>query len=251
LPIKKSWRLVVLGAAITASLVSAGPASAVTAPTPPAVAPLEEGSCAHPELSQALSIFGDVNNYALAPGGAFDDPTGWQLAKGASIVQGIQPDGTTGPVLDLPGKSMATSPPMCITSEYPMARLWSRTVAGNDVISFNVQYWDRTAGTWTNPRDNGQFAGMYYWDQGFQWSSYRDWATAMAAYANSQYGQWMKNQGYVDGFRAGWRLSPEMAVTPSVDPGWQQVRFTFLAGGDPKKSRYQVDDFRVDPRASR
>jgi hypothetical protein len=36
-----------------------------------------------------------------------------------------------------------------------------------------------------------------------------------------------------------------MNIQPSNRPGWQQVRFTFLAGGT--KSRFQVNDFWVDP----
>ena len=255
MPIKKTWRPMVVGAVIAASFIPAGSAFAGPAPagatTPPAVAPLDESTCAHPGLSKAFSIFGDQNDYAPAPGGTFDDPTGWQLTKGAKIVQTLQPDGSTGGALELAGKSQATSPPMCITADYPMARLWSRTVSGDDSISFNVQYYDRTTGQWTGLKNNGEFAGPYYWDQGFDWSSYTDWAQAWTVYAASSYGQWTKNAGYVAGVQAGWRLTPDMAVTPSAVTGWQQVRFTFYANGDPRKSKSQIDDFLVDPRASR
>jgi hypothetical protein len=251
LPIKKSWRLVGSVAALAAVLATASPASADIADTPPAVPPLDEAACAHPALSQALSLFGDVNTYGLAPGGMFSDATGWQLSGGAKITSTTQPSGSTGGVLELPGRSQATSPPMCITADYPMARLWSRNVSGKESISFNVQYFDKDTGQWTNPKDNGSFAGSYYWDGGFGWSQYTDEETAWKAYKESPYGQWLKDPGYVKGvFEAAWRLSPEMAVTPSAELGWQQVRFTFVAD-DAKKSRVQVDDFWVDPRASR
>ena len=251
MPIKKSWRPLIAVAAAAAMLVAASPASATVAATPPAVPPLDEAACAHPALSQPMDIFGDFNTYGLAPGGMFNDATGWQLAGGAKIVSTTQSDGTTGSVLELPGKAQATSPPMCITSDYPMSRLWSRNVSGNEAVSFNVQYWDKETGQWTSPKDNGGFAGPYYWTQDFDWSAYSDQETAWGAYMASPYGQWVKNNGIVNGVKAGWRLSREMAVTPSVDPGWQQVRFTLLAGGDAKKSKIQVDGFWVDPRASR
>jgi hypothetical protein len=237
--------------ALAGILFAASPASATVAVTPPAVAPLNSGNCTNGEMSQALQIFGDLNSYTFAPGGQFDSSAGWQLAKGAKIVSTTQPDGTTGGVLELPGGSQATSPPMCITQDYPMARLWSRQTSGNESVSFNVQYYDKFTGQWTTPRDNGDFAGPYYWDQGFDWSSYTDWATAWAAYAASAQGQWLKVAGYVTGVKAGWRLSPEMAITPAVgDPGWQQVRFTFYGNGS-SKNRSQIDSFLVDPRASR
>jgi hypothetical protein len=37
-----------------------------------------------------------------------------------------------------------------------------------------------------------------------------------------------------------------MQIKPANTTGWQQVRFTFIAGG--KTSRFQVDNFLVDPR---
>ena len=238
------------GAAL-ATLAAPGPASATVAQTPPAVPPLNSGNCTHGEMSRALEIFGDLNSYTLAPNGAFDSIAGWQLTKGAKLVSTTQPDGSVGGALELAGGSQATSPPMCITQDYPMARLWSRQTSGNESVSFNVQYYDKFTGQWTTPQDNGEFSGPYYWDQGFDWSSYADWASAWAAYVGTAYGQWTNNPGYVTGVKAGWRLSPEMAVTPAVgDPGWQQVRFTFYANGS-SKHKSQVDTFLVDPRASR
>ncbi len=256
MPIKKSWRFIVSAAALSLSLAIAGPAYAshdtISGPVTPApVSPLDNASCKHPELSQALSIFGDDNTYGLAPGGMFSNAADWQLSNGARIVSTVQPDGSNGGVLELPGKGQATSPVMCITTDYPMARLWSRNTSGNELVSFNVQYWDKHSGQWTALQNNGAFAGPYYWDQGFDWTSYTDWAVAWAEYSNSKYGQWLKNSGFVTGVKAGWRLSPELSVTPNPDdPGWQQVRFTFYGNGS-SKSKSQIDAFWVDPRASR
>ena len=252
MPIKKSWRPLTLAAVIVTSLAAAAPASATVAATPPSVAPFTEDKCVHGQMSRALELFGDDNTYTLAPNGMFDTSGGWQLTRGARIVSTIQPDGSTGNVLELAGGSQATSPVMCITQAYPMARLWSRQVSGEETVSFNVQYLDKKTGLWTSPQDNGDFAGPYYWNQqGFDWSTYTDWTTAWAAYTGSKYGQWTKNAGYMAGVKEGWTLSPEMAVTPNADdPGWQQVRFTFYANGSSKR-KSQVDGFWVDPRASR
>ena len=208
MPIKKSWQVIVLGSAI-AVMATASPALAATAQTPPDVPPIDESTCAHPELTQALLPFGDANLYTLAPGGAFANATGWQLANGATITTTVQPDGTTGGVLNLPGKGQATSPVMCITADYPTARLFVRNLEGGDNVSFNIQYYRN--GAWTKPKDNGGF----------------------------------------DGDKKNWTLSPDMPVTPDVNNlGWQQVRFTLLGGGDNRKLQ-QVDNFWVDPRASR
>ena len=210
MPIKKCWKAVITGSAI--AVLSASPALGA-AETPPAVAPLDESTCAHMPLSQALLPFGDSNLYTLAPGGAFSNAVDWQLAGGASITTSVQPDGTVGGVLDLPGKSQATSPVMCITQDYPMSRIWVRNVTDDEDVRFNVQYWDEEKLEWTKPKENGKFKA--------------------------------DKQG-------NWNLSKELDIKPDdEDPGWQQVRFTLHVQGDPRKHRVQVDNFWVDPRASR
>ena len=193
----------ILCALVGASLGTT-PALAATATAPAPVAALD--SCDAQTMSQPFLAWKDSNLYALAPGGAFDelDGSGWDLQRGASIVSRTQPDGTVGGVLDLPSKSQATSPPVCITSDYPTARLWVRNIVGSEGVYFNVQYLRN--GVWTNPKDNGQFHGA----------------------------------------NRAWTLSNPMNVMPDNVAGWQQVRFTFLAGGN--TSRFQVNDFWIDPR---
>jgi hypothetical protein len=128
------------------------------------------------------------------------------LSGGASVASTTQADGTTGGVLDLPSKAQATSPVMCITSDYPTARLHVRDLKGSEGVFFYVSYLQN--GRWTAPKNTGQFHG----DQ------------------------------------TAWTPSGRMNVQPANTPGWQQVRFTFVAGGT--TSHFQVDDFWVDPRAS-
>jgi hypothetical protein len=61
-------------------------------------------------------------------------------------------------------------------------------------------------------------------------------------------GEWTKpkNTGQFHGEKQGWTLSKPMNVQPRGGFGFQQVRITFSAGG--KNSRFQVNDFWVDPR---
>ena len=61
-------------------------------------------------------------------------------------------------------------------------------------------------------------------------------------------GDWTapKNTGQFHGDKSDWTLSGGMNIQPSSKPGWQQARFTFVAGGT--KSHFQVDDFWVDPK---
>jgi hypothetical protein len=187
------------GATVAVGL-AASPALAATAAVP------SDAACSTPALYQPFAALKDSRFYTMAPGGTFDDPTGggWQLSGGARIVEALQPDGTVAGVLDLPSKAMAVSPTMCITSDYPIARPWVRNLVGAEGVFFYVSY--NTNGTWTSPKNTGQFHGS----------------------------------------QQAWTLSNPMNVQPSNTPGWQQVRFTFIAGGN--TSRFEVNDFWVDPR---
>jgi hypothetical protein len=189
----------VAGLAAVALGLSAGSAhAAVTVSTPTPVDPLS--ACSHGAFSQPLLAFKDKNFYTLAPGGDFEGATSWELSRGASV----KSDATHGGVLDLPSGAQATSPPLCITSDYPKSRMFVRNVAGAEGVSFFVSYLRN--GVWTTPKNTGQFHGA----------------------------------------KSDWTLSGGMNIQPSSAPGWQQARFTFVAGGT--KSRFQVDDFWVDPK---
>src|SRR5579875_892906 len=93
------------------------PAAAPTAAAPAAAASAGTG-CPEPALTQPFA--GDSRWYALAPGESGDDfaGTGWALTGGAKIETETLADGRTGPVLDLPAGSTATSSPMCVDSSY-------------------------------------------------------------------------------------------------------------------------------------
>jgi hypothetical protein len=196
-----------LGIGLTAAGLSLAATPALAAPTAIAPTPASPlSSCDSSALSQPFTGLKDRNWYTLAPGGDFEPETagGWELTGGASITPVVQPDGSVGGVLDLPSKAQASSPVLCITSDFPTARLWVRNVAGSEGVYFHVSYLH--SGMWTNPKNTGQFHGDKH----------------------------------------AWSLSNPINLQPSKSPGWQQVRFTFLAGGT--KSRFQVNDFWVDPK---
>jgi hypothetical protein len=84
--------------------------------------------CPPTTLFQPFS--GDSRWYTMTPGEAPDAfaGTGWLLTGGAKITTQTLADGSTGTVLDLPAGSTALSPPMCVDSTYPLARMETRTL---------------------------------------------------------------------------------------------------------------------------
>ena len=198
-------RLAALTGVVAGALATSSPALADTtlSNSPPA-------SCTNPVLSQVFSSYGDSNQYALVPGGTFDDPSGggWMLSNGATISPSNQPDGKNGGVLNLPSRGLAISPVTCVTAQYPTARMFVKNAAGADSVYVGATYWKN--GSW-----------------------------AMPAYG-----------GAARGNGTSWTLSNDLDVSPDINiAGWQYVRFILYGGG--YGGRFQVDDFWVDPRASR
>jgi hypothetical protein len=191
-----------LAAAVLA--LFATPALAVTVTAPAPADPLD--NCSSPDLSQPFTAFKDRNYYTLAPGGDFanDDSSDWTLTGGAQVLDTGQADGSDGGVLDLPSGSQAVSPVMCVSVDYPTARLGVRNLQGAEGVFFFVSYYKN--GFWSAPKNTGQFHG-----------SHDDWT-----------------------------VSNPMNLQPTKTSGWQQVRFILVPGG--RSSRFQVDDFWVDPR---
>jgi hypothetical protein len=185
------------------SVLAVSPALAKSSTT---TQPVDTSACSDPQLSQPFLSAGDANWYTLAPGESADslDATGWTLSGGAQV-HGVQlDDGTTGSVLDLPSGASATTPPMCVSSDFPTARTMVRDVTGDEGIHIAVAY----AGTKTESKP--------------------------------------KDVGQVRGKGGDWTLSDPFNVHPGNVPGWQLVRFSFVAGG--KSSDFQIYDFYVDPR---
>jgi hypothetical protein len=120
--------------------------------------PVDTSSCVAPILSQAFSEWGDHNWYFLAPGQSATgfNAAGWTLSGGARLVTTTLQDGSTGTVLDLPSGASATSPMICIATNYPLAKSLVRSVSGPPGIGFTVKYLATGNSKSTNvPSNNG------------------------------------------------------------------------------------------------
>jgi hypothetical protein len=158
-----SCRMLSLASALGLILtgLAAPTANAATSPLQALIdTPTSVAACVQPALSQPFAAASDTNYYALMPGESPDDfaATGWTLERGAKILTETLADGTTGSVLDLPSGSIAISPPMCVTSQYPTARTEIQDVAGAEGVFFYESY-ASTSG-WGVPKNTGQVHGQ-------------------------------------------------------------------------------------------
>jgi hypothetical protein len=138
-----------LASALALAFCGNGAGSALAAEAAP-----DTSSCAEPELFQPFLWSQDSGFYTLVPGQdeAGFNGEGWTLSGGAKVVS----DGGRN-LLDLPSGSKALSPTICVTSEYPRARMMVRNVVGSEGVFFYVSY----AGTptWSKPKNTGQVHG--------------------------------------------------------------------------------------------
>ncbi len=118
------------GSIVSATVHAASSAVAAVDAADPTIG--STADCSTPALSQPFAIYGDFDEYAPVPGQASDDfaGTGWTLAGGATVSTSILADAMFGPVLALPSGSVAVSPPMCVRSDYPTARMMVDDAAG-------------------------------------------------------------------------------------------------------------------------
>lgn len=126
----------------------------------PAMADLSAASCSMPALTTPFLSWGDQSSYALAPGESPNQFTGagWSLTGGASVLSTQLADGARGTVLNLPSGSSASSPSMCVNTDFPVARTMVRNVSGGEGVQFYVAY--QGTNTWTNPQNTGQVHGQ-------------------------------------------------------------------------------------------
>ncbi len=161
-------------ATILLCLMAASALAATPAPPPPEakVEPpklpppnvnSELAVCAGQAFSQPFEALHDDGYYTLVEGSEFDESAeGWQLTGGAQIVAD-GPVGSSGHSLDLPAGAEAISPSVCVTLQYPTARVWVRNVVGGGGLAVSLAY----AGTKTEeqPQNVGQVHG-----QGNDWT---------------------------------------------------------------------------------
>jgi hypothetical protein len=88
-------------------------------------------ACSYSGAEPVFSPWGDQRNYVLAPDGGFEaEGSGWQLNRGATVVDGNESYYLNGAEdsksLSLPAGSSAVSPPVCMAIDTPSFRLVAR-----------------------------------------------------------------------------------------------------------------------------
>jgi hypothetical protein len=171
--------------------------------------------CPGQTFAQPFMGIGDSNYYTLVQGSEFNAPSeGWELLGSAKLVTGPRPDGSAGSALNLPSGSVAISPPVCVTLQYPTARIWTRGSEGDRNLVVAVAY--ANTKTMSKPKVLG----------------------AITPASNPQSGQ-----------QTAWSLSAPFNVQPELGgtvEAARQVRFVFSAGKG--HSDTQLYGLFVDPR---
>jgi len=194
---------------LAAALVSCVAVCGLTAGAASAASTTVAATCPGQTFSQVFAPFGDTNLYTLVPGGEFNSPSeGWTLYNGARIISSARPNGSIGGVLDLPSGSMAVSPGVCVTLQYPSARVWVRDVKGSEGVSVSVAY-PGTRLTVTSPQNVGQVR-----------SPQTSWALPNA-----------------------FNVQPQIA---GMTEGTREAKFVFTASG--RCTEVQLSGLYVDPR---
>ncbi len=121
--------------------------------------------CPGQTFYQPFLAFGDADYYTLVENSEFDEGSGgWSLRNGAELIEGADPDGSSGGALELAPGAVAVSPPVCVTLQYPTARAWVRTVEGGSGLGVGVFYTGSRYGPAAADR-----VGRLGSDQGDEW----------------------------------------------------------------------------------
>jgi hypothetical protein len=88
-------------------------------------------ACSYSGAKTVFGPWGDQRNYVLAPDGGFEaGGSGWQLNRGAAVVEGNESyylnNAGDSRSLFLPARSSAVSPPVCMAIDTPSFRLVAR-----------------------------------------------------------------------------------------------------------------------------
>jgi hypothetical protein len=100
-------------------------------------------ACSYSGAEQVFSSWGDQHNYVLAPDGGFEaGGSGWQLSRGATVVEGNESyylnDAGDSRSLSLPAGSSAVSPAVCMALDTTSFRLVARNT-GNPSSQLRVE----------------------------------------------------------------------------------------------------------------
>jgi len=88
-------------------------------------------ACSYSGAQSVFSPWGDQRSYVLGPDGGFEaGGSGWQLSRGAAVIDGNESYYLNGAgddsSLSLPSGSSAVSPPVCMAIDTPSFRLFAR-----------------------------------------------------------------------------------------------------------------------------
>ena len=133
--------LTALGLLFLAAPLSAG-AARPPVPGPPDLASDPGPLCADQAFEQVFLNWNDLRSYTLAPNGSFESGLdGWIVSDGVEVRQHLNSflldPGTS--ALFMPPKSTAISPPICVTSDYPAARLFGKTLTSRNAAALRVK----------------------------------------------------------------------------------------------------------------
>ena len=179
--------------------------AAPTAAAAPAPPPLDTSWCEHPDLTQPFLEWGDQLHYVLAPG--------------------QRPDNFSGQGWTLTNGAALTRTELVDGTAGTVLELPSGAQAVSPAMCVTSDY--PIARTMVRNAVGGDEVDFY------------------VSYANTKSWDKPKHTGKAHGKKAAWTLSGRMKVQPGKAPGWQIVRFSFVAGG--KKSTFQLYNFYVDP----
>jgi hypothetical protein len=92
--------------------------------------------CPDQQSTQALSQFGDYNDYFLAPGGDFEGPAGaWSGGRGVDRVDANKPWALAGPkALGLGKGKVTTSPDFCVSELHPHLRFMAASKDSDGIL---------------------------------------------------------------------------------------------------------------------
>jgi hypothetical protein len=142
-------KLAILVTAATALLafpaLSGANNGAATPASPGLVDPLPDPGplCGDQIFEQPFLDWNDLRDYTLAPNGSFESGLdGWIVSDGVEVRphgNWFRPDAGTS-ALFMPPDSSAVSPPICVTPDYPAARLFGKTLtSGPSAASLRVK----------------------------------------------------------------------------------------------------------------
>lgn len=192
---------------VAATLVAAGTAGASTGLGGVAAA----GSCPSRATTTPFTAWGDSNSYFLTPGGSFESgATGWTFYGGISVVRDQEPWKINGSghskALNLPAYTTAMPPNMCIASNEDALRLFYKD-PGVAGAKLLVK-----VEAWNNAGTNGRVVQQYTITSG----------------------------------RAGWQLSPRIALPNNRDTAGEQWVTITITPID-TAGTWRVDDLMLDP----